>query len=219
MKTDTKDPLNIAPREERTVLEQLRNDRELIDRLKITPQELEALSRCALLGTMSSKHDMLFILRQIREATSPIAENAVFISAPDPNPNDAEDEDDVPDLLHVPARVAAAAVHHPASLESIVRRRVPEQFGVLFWVLVAVVVLVWNGVSVMSRWRDNFVGAIGTAPIDQSRSSDVWYGGFDRFNVLLCWELLFVGAIAGAFYLYSRRGTRHLKVRPGRRYR
>jgi hypothetical protein len=39
--------------------------------LSITPQELEALSKCALLGTLTCKEDMLFILRQIREARRP----------------------------------------------------------------------------------------------------------------------------------------------------
>ena len=58
-----------APRQERAILDQIRNDHELIARLEITPAELEALSKCALLGTLTCKEDMLFILRQIREAT------------------------------------------------------------------------------------------------------------------------------------------------------
>jgi hypothetical protein len=72
MNTETQQPLTQAPPpQERSILDQIRDDHELVARLSITPQELEALSKCALLGTLTCKEDMLFILRQIREATRP----------------------------------------------------------------------------------------------------------------------------------------------------
>ena len=43
MKTDTHEISSVAPPSEPTILDQISNDHELIDRLKITPQELEAL--------------------------------------------------------------------------------------------------------------------------------------------------------------------------------
>ena len=63
--------MQAPPSQERSFLDQIRDDHELVARLSITPQELEALSKCALLGTLTSKEDMLFILRQIREARKP----------------------------------------------------------------------------------------------------------------------------------------------------
>ena len=45
MKNETHDATNLAPREERAILDEIRNDHELIARLRITPQELEALSK------------------------------------------------------------------------------------------------------------------------------------------------------------------------------
>jgi hypothetical protein len=72
MNTQTQQPVMQAPpSQERSILDQIRDDHELVARLSITPQELEALSKCALLGTLNCKEDMLFILRQIREARKP----------------------------------------------------------------------------------------------------------------------------------------------------
>jgi len=72
MNTETQQPvMPTPPSQERSILDQIRNDHELVARLSITPQELEALSKCALLGTLTCKEDMLFILRQIREARKP----------------------------------------------------------------------------------------------------------------------------------------------------
>jgi len=72
MNTETQQPVMPAPpSQERSILDQIRDDHELVARLSITPQELEALSKCALLGTLTCKEDMLFILRQIREASRP----------------------------------------------------------------------------------------------------------------------------------------------------
>ncbi|MFZ1888682.1 MAG: hypothetical protein WAU33_11665 [Candidatus Binataceae bacterium] len=49
------------------VFEEFASDHELHERLKVTPQELETLSGSSLFGALSSKTDLLFILRQIRE--------------------------------------------------------------------------------------------------------------------------------------------------------
>ncbi len=219
MKANNQEALNLAPQQEREILEQIRNDHELLARLKITTEELEALEKCALWGTLTSKQDMLFILRQIREATNPTGEQAILIPQPAAPENEEEDDKPLPDFRRMPLRSAPAISHDPASLENIVRRRMPEQFGVLFWVLVLILGVVWNGATAILRWRDNFMTATMGAPVEQTSSSPAWYANFDRFNVLAFWEIVFVLAIAGAIYLHSRRGTRHLKVRPNRRYR
>jgi hypothetical protein len=213
MKGNIHEHTPLVPRGEREILDEIRSDHELIGRLKITPQELEALSKCALLGTLTCKQDMLFILRQIREAGRP--DHATRV----PQPADLEDreEDPVP-AMHRVIGVDPVALENHAPLNGAPRRRMPEKFGIMFWVVILVMGLVWNGVVAMSRWRDSFLTDIGT-PASQVASSDAWFGNIDRFSVLLFWELLFVAGIATVVYLKTRRGNRRLKVRPARSWR
>src|ERR1700739_4048038 len=100
--------LALPPRDERAILDEIRNDRDLIARLRITPKELEALSKCALLGTLTCKQDMLFILRQIREATTPVVDDANLF--PQPPMIDEPEEDPIPDFRRLPLRPAANTV-------------------------------------------------------------------------------------------------------------
>ncbi len=212
MKGDYQDPLVLAPQEERAILDQIRNDHELVERLRITPQELEALSKCALFGTLTCKQDMLFILRQIREAGDP----GHAIRVPQPaSPQDPK-EAPLPDFRRLPGRSAPSIAPEPGSLEGIVRRRLPEQLGILFWSVILFAGLVWNGVIAMARWRDNFMTTIG-APAAQTPHPDAWYSHLDQANVLLGWEILLVGCVAVVLYLKARNSTRHLKIRPNRR--
>jgi hypothetical protein len=214
MKGNTPDPLNLAPRKERAMIDEIRNDHDLISRLSISPQELEALSKCALLGTLTCKQDMLFILRQIREATNPAIDHAALFPKPPEPPS--EEEDYGPDLRHIATHVTPSIMTEPGSLEGIVRRRRPEQFGILFWVVVLVGGLVWNGVLIMSRWRDHFMTSIGAA-VSQAPVSGEWYDRLDHLNILLFSEALLVVAIATVIHLRSQRNSRRFKVRP-RRY-
>jgi hypothetical protein len=219
MKTDIKGNPDLTPREERAILDQIRNDHDLIARLSITPQELEALSKCALLGTLTCKQDMLFILRQIREATSSTIDHTTLFPKP-PEVNEI-DEDPIPDLRHVATRVAPKIIPEPGSLDTVVRRRIPEQIGVLFWVVVLVAGLVWNGLLVMSRWRDNFMTTMTTmtTPVSADASSSAWYERLDHLNTLLFWEVMFVVAVAIVVYLKTQRDSRRFKIRPGQRLR
>ena len=216
MKSETPDQLELTPREERAILDEIRNDRDLIHRLSITPQELEALSKCALLGTLTCKQDMLFILRQIREATSPTIDHSMLV--PKTAMYEDIEEEPAPDSRRLTARVAPTIIPEPGSLDGIVRRRLPEQFGVMFWVVVLAVGLVWNGLILMARWRENFMTTIGT-PVSQAPGSNGWYDKLDHLNVLLFWEILFVGAIAFVLHLKSQRDSRRFKIRPGARQR
>jgi hypothetical protein len=161
---------------------------------------------------------MLFILRQIREATSPAHDQTALF----PQPPQAEEEDEaadsVPDFRHIPIRSTPGIITELGSLEGIVRRRLPEQFGVLFWVVVLVIGLLWNGAIIISRWRDNFMTAIGNTPLSQAPASTAWYDRLDHFNFLLTFEILSVAAVAAAMYIRSRRNSRRFKVRPGTRF-
>src|ERR1019366_5303066 len=95
MKPDPQDQPMLVPQEVREILDQIRSDHELIERLRITPEELETLSKCAMFGTLTCKQDMLFILRQIREAGggSAIGQTSLF---PQPAPPAEQEEDPTP---------------------------------------------------------------------------------------------------------------------------
>src|SRR6202167_5205101 len=127
MKANSQDVLDLAPRAERAILDEIRNDPDLIHRLSITPQELEALSKCALLGTLTCKQDMLFILRQIREATTPVIEDTNLF--PQPPQDEEPEEDPIPDFRRLPLRPAAnRVIPEPGSLDNVASRRITEQF-------------------------------------------------------------------------------------------
>ena len=121
MNNGTPDSLALAARPQSAILDEIRNDHELIARLKITPQELEALSKCVLLGTLTCKQDMLFILRQIREATSPALDHANLLPA---LPHEVREEDPVPAIAQVRGLIGSAIGLEPGGLEDVVRLRI-----------------------------------------------------------------------------------------------
>jgi preprotein translocase subunit SecG len=159
----------------------------------------------------------LFILRQIREATSPDIDHANLLPAP-PSLQAEVGQDPVPDLHAVRNRIGIGpAIGLERSVfDGIVQRRIPEHFGILFWAVIVAVALVWNGVIIISRWRDSFLTSIGSQ-ITQVSSTDAWYSQLDRFGVLLTWEAAFVILIVGFVFLRSQRESRRFKIRPSRR--
>jgi len=216
MNTETQQPVMQAPpSQQRSILDQIRDDHELVARLSITAQELEALSKCALLGTLTCKEDMLFILRQIREATSSTIDHTTLF----PKPPEVKElsEDSAPSLRGMVTHPAAVVIPELGSVDG--RRRTSGKFGVIFWVVVLAVGLLWNGVMIISRYRDSFLTTVATPVSQAPSSSGIWYDKLDHLNVLLFWEVLIVGAIAFAIHLKSQRDSRRFKVRPGRRQR
>src|SRR5258708_7722765 len=144
MKTDSSPQLIAAPHEKRSVWDHFQHDHELITRLKVTAQELDALGHCALLGTLTCKDDLLFILREIREATDPVsAKEAVTIRPVASYENSIEEPEPDPRRLRFQLAPTAPIPSHPGSLAEIVQRRVPEQLGVAFWAVVLVGGLMW----------------------------------------------------------------------------
>jgi hypothetical protein len=218
MKTDFHRPFTGTSPQERPILDQIRDDHELVARLSITPQELDALSKCAFLGTLTCKEDMLFILRQIREATSPlVSERILLFSQPAPYSEDEEQEDLLPDFRQIQSRFAPEIIPQPGSLERPVRLRLPKQFGVLFLVTIMAVALLWNEIITISRWRGTFITRAGL-PVTQAPALEVWSNHLNRFGVLLSSEILFVVGITGVIYFRSLRGRSRFRVRPSCRY-
>jgi hypothetical protein len=159
---------------------------------------------------------MLFILRQIREATSPSSSGQMSVF-PQPYFEDEEQEDPLPDFRQIPSRLAPEIIPDPGSFEGLVRRRLSERFGVLFLVAIMAVALLWNGIIAVSRRRDIFETKVGM-PVSHVTASEVWFKHLDPFSVLLWSEILSVLGIIGVIYFRSLRGRGRFKVRPGRRY-
>jgi hypothetical protein len=66
----------------------------IVERLRVTPEELEALSNASLLGSLTCEHYVKFMLRQIREASKPAEPRATV----------------APEQISVPFLLDAAAV-------------------------------------------------------------------------------------------------------------
>jgi hypothetical protein len=67
------------------IFEEFCADRETIADLDVTAVELQELSRASLLGTLTCKEDLLFLLRQMREAMKPAAPASNGLSKPEIN--------------------------------------------------------------------------------------------------------------------------------------
>lgn len=212
MVTKVQERLANASPEKRGLWDQFRHDHELIERLGITPDEIDALENCALLGTLTCKQDLLFILRQIREAASPLTAEDIVEIRPVAAYEDSFEEP-APRVVRTQSYLAPAPrLTERGSLETIVRHRLPEQLGISFWALVLVGGLMWNFAIAIFRWREHFMASIG-APTTQSVQSTPWYTKIDNFSMLLGWEILFVGCILAVIAQRSRKRHRRLKVR------
>ena len=199
MRTEPREPLIAAPRDKRELWDQFQQDRELIDRLRISSNEIEMLKRCALLGTLTCKQDLLFILRQIREATSPITAEDLVELRPVPETENFFEEPVLP-VIRTHPRIVPAPV---------AERHLPEQLGIPFWALVLAGGLMWNVAILIYRWREHFIAAASAAP-----HSALWLASLDDFSVLIGWEIMFMGCILGVVHFRARRRHRRLKVRP-----
>ena len=213
MKNQVQEQLAAASPTQRDLWDQFRHDRELIQRLRITPNEIDSLQHCALLGTLTCKQDFLFILRQIREATGPITAEDITDLRPVAAYEDSFEEP-APRVVRPKSYLTPSAAKTEAgSLEGIVRRRIPEQFGIAFWALIVAGGLMWNFAIAIYRWREHFMASIG-ASAAQSIQSTSWLTKLDDFSVLIGWEILFLGVLTGLMALRQRTRHRRLKVRP-----
>ncbi len=63
---DIQKGIKAADNSRRSAWEQFRSDEKLQHAYNVKPEELESLSRLAMLGNVASKHDYLFILKTMR---------------------------------------------------------------------------------------------------------------------------------------------------------
>jgi hypothetical protein len=219
MKTVAQERLANASPEKRGPWDQFRHDHELIERLKITPDEIAALENCALLGTLTCKQDLLFILRQIREATTTGAPPTVFAAPASASgaAYDSIDEPAPPDLSRIRVHLATpAAVSVESALHArVTKGRVREHFGVTFWVVILAAGLVWNFAIAISRWRDGFLAKVGTPANSAPAQTPALFARVDEFKMLIGWEILFMLGVSVVIgFLASRKRPRRLKVKP-----
>ncbi len=166
MKSNSPEYGDPVPQGERPVWEEFCDDHELLERLEVTPQELTALKNCVLLGELTCKQDMLFILRQIRISTEPLSEQTTICLAPDPSQDnkagDSATEISAPEIgAHPNHRPVAPARSTPEPASPPARPRVIERLGVLCWTLLLLGFVMWNLVTGLSNWRHIFLGTIG----------------------------------------------------------
>src|ERR1700687_4404184 len=210
LKTEAQERLANASPEKRGLWDQFRHDHELIERLRITPDEVDALEHCALLGTLTCKQDLLFILRQIREATSPVTPDEIVELRP-VAAYEVSFEEPAPRVVRTLSFLAPAPrLTEVGSLETIVRHRLVDQLGISFWALILAGGVMWNFAIAIYRWREQFMASIGAPSTQsvQSVQSVPWYAKIDDFGVLLGWGMLFVGCVGAVLIGRSRRRPR-----------
>jgi hypothetical protein len=185
--------------------EDFRNDHELLERLKVTPDELEALEKCFLFGTLASKQDLLFILRQIREATG--------TSTDEIKPGD--DSVIVPAQLRVDAdapkrrreTVSATAEYDKALFKEtarIVRYKSTETILLLASAIVSVAGLVWALLAGLNALSERVFSTAAIDMVDTSALPGLGSFGFDGgVRVLVEAEVVFV-AMFVLVYGYDR---------------
>ncbi len=176
MKSNSQGHVHVRlPQAEREIWDRFSKDRELLERLQVTTQELEALANCVLLGTLTCKQDMLFILQQIRVATESLSEEPTLspIASPRRDDKTGAKEPSAPGE-HRPA-ASVRTVADPGSLEIIARSRAIEQFGVLFGAMLLIGFIMWNFVAGLSTWRHHFLTTIGVQAY-YATVPEVWDG-------------------------------------------
>ena len=95
------------------VIEEFCADHEVLERLHVTPVELRALSRVSMLGVLTCKQDLLFILRQIREGGT--RTESQEIASPEP--------------IEVPAPVTGASIPEISEMSERIRLEALEKLA------------------------------------------------------------------------------------------
>ena len=136
------------------IFEQFRRDHELMERLGVTSQEIQALSSSSLLGSLTCKQDVVFMLHQIREATNLVKPEATVPRKPVVVPARSSEElpSDVGVRVEHLRREALARMAQATSLPSTLRGGALRQFGVQLSALVLGAALIWNCMLLISSW-------------------------------------------------------------------
>jgi hypothetical protein len=99
-------------------------DHELIERLRVTPLEFQALTSMSLLGSFTCKQDVLFMLRQIRTTANPANLQAAVLRQP-LDVSYQRIEASLPNIGELAGRMRRAILARPAESEA------SRRFGIL----------------------------------------------------------------------------------------
>ena len=138
----------------REIIEEFCGDDNVLERLRVTPAELRELSRASMLGTLTNKQDVLFMLRIIREPRKP-AEPRTTVPSEPPYIQSESIEQSVPDISEMLDRLRREALlnlprWHP--LTDAKRSRL-GQFSA-FSSALALVTEITRRIKMMLNWRN-----------------------------------------------------------------
>jgi hypothetical protein len=129
------------------IIEEFLGDHELLDRLQVTPQEIQSLSTSSLLGSLTCRQDMLFILRLLREGPNS-AEHHATVTPESRHATDENIEPPTPDPGEMAERIrlgALANLNESDSLKGIVRHSALRRYGVFSAAFVLIQSLLGTG--------------------------------------------------------------------------
>ena len=188
------------------IIEEFRNDHQVIERLRVTPQELQALSSASLLGSLTCKQDLLFILGQIREARKPA--NLQATDPPEPlHVPEEKVEPSIPDFSEMAERIrrdALAKLLESDSSTGSDARSSLRQFGVFSSALVLLAAMTWSCVKLMLNWWHHLspkLAVPGSSFIERAAR----LGKTGDSKTLLGGEILLVASAALAIFLRRSR--------------
>ena len=121
------------------VIEGFCRDHGIIERLRVTPQELQALSEVSLLGSLTCTQDALFVLRQVRSAMNAAGLPATVRPESLQAPYDIRLYDSW--IAELVRRESKAKLTESDSLADIDHRNPPHRFVVVSLVLVSMAIL------------------------------------------------------------------------------
>lgn len=214
MKTNAPTGLIAAPISKQQAWEELCSDRELLERLKVTPEELEALRNCAFLGSLSGKDDMLFILRMMRAGNTPEFAVAVDLDhEPTEVEEEIEEEEASNDVFRPVLNLSSFPAPTPESLAAIARVRVPEQLSLFAAIITLTLGLLWYFVAAASGWDHRFWSHVGIVP-SAAVASGTTTGRISDYRILMIGEAVFIALAVSVTHWIYRKPVRRLKVRP-----
>ncbi len=137
------------------IIEEFRGDHEVIERLRVTPQELQALSSASLLGSLTCKQDVLFMLRQIREARKREELQATVPPEPlyVPDENVEPSQPGFSEMAERLRRESLAKLTESDSLRGTDHRSTFGRFGVFSSALGLMAAITWSCIKMMLNWR------------------------------------------------------------------
>jgi len=153
----------ISPRR-RAIWERLRRDAEMLGRLRVTQEELNAIERCSLLGAITCKQDFLFILKQIRNdsLSSERQEPAAFGRVDSGKIAPVKTARRMNRAMRQNA-FAPASSSESFSFGQMIYHRGIEQVGALLCALLLIGFVLWNLLAGVLAWRQHFLRQLAAA--------------------------------------------------------